>query len=236
MPPRRRGAHVVLLGPDGVGKTAVLDALEADLVAAGVPVRRRHLRPHLDAVWRTPPAPEAPVRPASVRGPLGSHLQALAWLVEAHVAHRVRDAGWLRRGGWILQDRDLADLAVDPSRYRSSAPERRVLRLLRCAPRPDVRYVLVASPATLDARRAGRPGGADAGRYRALAGRLPDARVVEAEAALPVVVAAVREDLARRGWGAAFGAALGAALEGTPGAAPGVRRPPASPAPPRRSR
>lgn len=151
-PGGRRGVCVVVAGPDGTGKSTVVEHL-VDEVLAG-PVRVLHHRPHL--LWTrsrsdgtvTEPHRERPY-PAWLSGAKLLFLwldHLLGWLV------KVRP--WLLAGGNVIVERGWWDLAADPRRYRLQPAPRLVDLLGRLLPRPDVTIVLGGDGATIAARNA----------------------------------------------------------------------------------
>lgn len=177
-----QGVEVVLLGPDGVGKTTVIDRITPALL------------PVFDRVEAPGPAPAVlpwsgrsrpigrphalPVRPAYQSIP-----KALFWLVYyrfSHIRH-VRPA--LRRGSLVLFHRSLLDALVDRRRYRYGGPMFLLRWVIRMLPRPDLVCVLDA-PAELVQRRKQEVLPAETARqrvaYQALASTVPNALLVDA--------------------------------------------------------
>lgn len=148
------GRHVLVLGPDGVGKTTALAALADDLHRRGLRVHRHHWRVR----WRA--AATQAVRPVTdphgkpAYGQLLSTIKLVYLLLLAWPAHWRRVVPPLRRGDWVLQDRGPADLACDPKRYRYGGSRRLARLWVRLMPRPDITIVLTADPAVILARKA----------------------------------------------------------------------------------
>jgi hypothetical protein len=151
------GLYVLVVGPDGAGKTSLADALP-DLCAG--PFRRwihLHWRPGVlpRAGALVGVAPADPTRPHAqvVHGPVAS-LASLAYHWLDFLA-----GGWLRlaplriRSGLIVLERGWWDIAVDPQRYRISAPNLLVRLLGTLLPRPDLVLVLEATPKVLMSRK-----------------------------------------------------------------------------------
>lgn len=144
------GIWVVVGGPDGTGKTTLVDRLTAD---SDRPVLHLHHRPRVLAPRTgsgdpvTDPHRETPYPPVLSLGKLVFvHLDYLVgwWM-------RIRP--WLRDGGDVILERGWWDLAVDPRRYRLHAAPRLVRLLGRVLPRPAVTFVLGGDAATIAARK-----------------------------------------------------------------------------------
>ena len=145
--------YVLVVGPDGAGKSTVVDAIAALAAKTGVRVSRAHHRPGLlaggaqDGISVTDPhakAPRsAPAALAKLGLVLGDHL--LGYLVR----WRPR-----RRGGLLLLERGWFDMVVDPRRYRLPIRWTPVVRRLGwLLPRPDVVLVLSGEPQALHDRK-----------------------------------------------------------------------------------
>jgi len=151
---RPQGLTVVLLGPDGAGKSSVIDALPAVLAPAFnrtvcfgfVPSvmlnllhgrNRGHATPH-----GLPP-----------RSPAVSVLRAvLYWFVYYMASYPVRRL-MMARAHLILHDRHFVDALVDPTRFRYGGPEALLRLIWRFIPKPDLIILLDAPAEVLQHRK-----------------------------------------------------------------------------------
>ena len=151
--PRPSRGYLLVAGPDGAGKSTVVDALVARAAESGVSVHHVHHRPGLVAGRSsergavTEPHAEAP------RGSVGSAFKLGVVFLDHMLGGNVQ---WRRkrREGLLLVERGWYDQVVDPRRYRLAATTIPwVRRLGRALPRPDVVLLLTGDPSELHARK-----------------------------------------------------------------------------------
>ncbi len=181
---RPAGLTVAVLGPDGAGKTTLIERLIPILAPAFRRSRRFHLRPQLIARGRAAGPVENPhAEPA--RGAAASAAKVALFALDFLLGHAVRIWPLKLRSTLVVFDRHYHDLLADPARYRYGAPRWVASLGALFVPRPDLWIVLDAPPATVQARKS-EVGEAETARqraaYRALARRLgPAAVVVDAD-------------------------------------------------------
>lgn len=189
----RRGLHVVLLGPDGVGKSTVIEALPdvlAPVFADGVEMDTPAGLVNRPNTPGTGPHDKAP------RGLLSSLAKAIYWFLYYSpgyylTTHPPRDQAKLH-----LSHRYLVDALVDPKRYRYGGP-RWLLRVLwRVAIKPDLIILLDAPAPVIQARKrevAPEETERQVYAYRDLVATLPNGYIVDAAQPVDAVVADVRD-------------------------------------------
>lgn len=137
---RPRGRSIVIVGPDGAGKSALAEAVTAQLGGDGQ-VMRAHLRaPVLPRRTRG----DDPTRQPHAQEPYGHYVSIakVAWLfADMQAMWRVIVPLALRRGRHVVVERGWWDLAVDPRHYRLANPDP-VIRLAGALPEPDLEVVL----------------------------------------------------------------------------------------------
>lgn len=146
---------VAMMGPDGSGKSSVLQNLEEEFTSPWFTgVRVIYRRPNLSG---RPPARGGPVIDHYGRPPHGwvksvakLSLRALDWWLGYHY-HCARQ---LTQGYLVLLDRHyFLDVSIDPLRYRYSGPRWLAYRLGQLLPRPDLFILLDAPPEVLQSRK-----------------------------------------------------------------------------------
>jgi thymidylate kinase len=154
---RERGGVVVVVGPDGAGKSTLAEAVvrgapedtQTLLLAnrrGATPARllpRRHVRGPTTSPHRHPPY-AAPVSIAKTVYLFADFL--LTWF------SRVRPV--VACGGWVVIERGWWDTLVDPTRYRLRPAPVLTRALSRLAPRADVILILEAAPGVIRSRKA----------------------------------------------------------------------------------
>lgn len=143
----RSGRLVILVGPDGVGKTTIARGL----IACREPhAAYFHFLPPVLGPLPTDPGPLAPPPPKA----RGRASRVLGWMRLSRNAARcwagylgtVRPA--LRRGWLVVGDRWMYGYLVQPHALKFSGPQRLARAVLRLLPRPDL-VVNLAAPAEL---------------------------------------------------------------------------------------
>jgi thymidylate kinase len=152
------GLSVSLAGPDGVGKSTLADLLGQATRRAFRGSDRFHLRPGIlpppaTLLGRVAPTGDAP----HSRNPSGGLVSAgrlLYLLVDTIIGWPSRV--WLPRvrAKLVVIERGLADVAVDPTRYRVRLPAVLLKHVTRLAPRATVTLVLRAPPEVIRSRKA----------------------------------------------------------------------------------
>ena len=175
----RGGLHVVFLGPDGVGKSTVIDGVQRRVAPAFLRSTCQTFARGLLGGKRHGAGPHA-LPPRSLPASL---LKACWWLICYTAGYYTSVYPTLVRGGLALNHRYLLDAIVDPRRYRYAGPMRLLRAIWKIAPKPDLVIVLDAPADVIHARKmetsleeTERQGEA----YRALAAQLPNACVVDA--------------------------------------------------------
>lgn len=147
----RGGKIVVFLGPDGAGKSTVLELVAAGLAERGVPCVTRYFAPGFLRRYRPRGQAKPTIAPHAGRqyGALRSFLKVTLLMFEFCVGiARARRSGQVQ-----LFDRFLHDVLVDPVRYRLGRVRWWMRGLLRFAPEPDLAVVLVAPCDVIRARK-----------------------------------------------------------------------------------
>ncbi len=192
---------VVVLGPDGAGKSSVIAGLGSGGAAGFAGCDTYHLRPVFMQRKRDQ-APNCNPHGSAARGSLISvfklvYLLAANWLGYFGVV-RPR----LSRGTLVLFDRYFPDCLVDPVRYRLPRSCRRLTELIATMiPQPDLCVVLDAPADALWARKH-EVSWAEMERqrstYAGLGSNFENVTVVDAARALPDVVNDVVERIIER--------------------------------------
>jgi hypothetical protein len=149
----RRGAFIVIVGPDGVGKTTIARAIieqHAGLTAYF------HFLPALQAGLASAPptGPDAPLPEAPSGGS-----RVLGWLrllrnvARCWVSYVGRIAPAIRRGTLVVGDRWLYGYLVQPQALRYYGPAGLADAAVRLLPRPDLVVNLHAPPSLIRARK-----------------------------------------------------------------------------------
>lgn len=144
---------VLVAGPDGAGKSTVVERLTARVASGGGRVVRAHHRPGLLAGRRGDAAPVTDPHAEPPRSPGGS-LAKLALVFADHQLGGMTTWWIARRRGLLLLERGWFDMLVDPRRYRLPirfAPL--VSALGRLLTTPDVVVLLTGEPTRLHGRK-----------------------------------------------------------------------------------
>jgi thymidylate kinase len=198
------GLWVAVLGPDGSGKSTVIENMQAALAMGFRRTARFHLRPQWlrgtsagEAV-NTDPHGQAP------RGVLASTAKLIFFWADYAIGFWVRVRPLLVRSTLVIFDRYYPDLLIDPRRFRYSGP-RWLARLVGALiPMPDLMLILDAPAEVLQARKqevSAQETARQVEAYREFAGsKAARGRVVLVNAAAPVdeVVHACAEEVLMR--------------------------------------
>src|SRR5688500_6265712 len=146
------GRFVVLVGPDGVGKTSVARAL---LAHHRGPAAYFHFLPPLDGRWPAAPDPTS-VAPPKARGRASA---VLGWIrlvrnaVRCWLAYLKSVRPALKRGLLIVGDRWMYGYIVQPDAMKFHGPDLLARAVLRLLPRPHLIVNLAAPPHVIRGRK-----------------------------------------------------------------------------------
>lgn len=176
------GLFIAVLGPDGVGKSTLIESIEAQLSGAFRRSANFHLRPGL--IGRNDQG--APVTDPHGKPPrsfLASILKIAYYFCDYALGFVLKLYPKIVRSTLVIFDRYYDDLLVDPARYRYGGPSWLVKFTRRFIPRPDLFLILDASEDEL-LKRKQEVGKDELTRqrkaYRDLAAGLPNAFVLDA--------------------------------------------------------
>jgi len=136
------GLFLVILGPDGVGKSTLVSQLTQ---ACGPCFRRQrvfHWRPKVIPARTGPGAPTTDPHGRLPRGKLASVAVLCLFFLDFWLGYLFVILPLLTRSGLVLFDRYFPDLLIDPLRYRYGGPMWLPKFLSRLVPRPDLVFVL----------------------------------------------------------------------------------------------
>lgn len=187
---------MVLLGPDGAGKSSVIASIGDGVAAGFAGCDTYHLRPALFGKGREATANCDP-HAKSARGTLVT-IGKMAYLLAANwLGYLMRVRPRVERGTLVVFDRYFLDGLIDPRRYRLPQSCGWLVALVESLlPKPDLYVVLDAPPMVLQERKQ-EVTPVEAARqcceYRRLAEGLPNAVMVDASQPLARVVNEVVE-------------------------------------------
>ena len=146
------GLHVVMLGPDGVGKSTIVEVLQRDLAPAFCGIEYGTFAPGL--------IPRKPNRSGGgqphglpPRSLAASIIKVLWWIVYYSIGYHFTIRPTLARGGLALNHRYCVDAIVDSRRYRYSGPQWLLKLAWKLAHKPDLVFLLDAPPEVVQARK-----------------------------------------------------------------------------------
>ncbi len=138
------GFHVVFLGPDGVGKSTVIDAVKGHLSDAFLRTDYFTFAPSL-IPQKFQPEKKTPHQ-LPPRSYFASLLKAGWWSVCYTVGYQMTVRPAKARASFVMNHRYLLDAIVDRKRYRYSGPQWLLKAIWTISPKPDLIVLLDADP------------------------------------------------------------------------------------------
>lgn len=175
---RPTGLVVAVLGPDGAGKSTLIEGMRGELAQVFRRTDYLHLRPRILYRGGAGSMPTLGPHALPPRGKLASLTKLAMFVVDAWLGHALRVFPLKRRSSLVIFDRYAHDMLADPLRYRLSTPRWLNAVLLKPIPLPDLWLVLDAPAAVLLKRKAEVSAAACAAQidgYRYLLHQLPHA-------------------------------------------------------------
>jgi thymidylate kinase len=190
------GGWVALIGPDGCGKSFVIEAVTDEFAPGFQKIVRFHLRPKSLPARTNSDTPVTDPHGKPVRGGLYSMAKMLYLFADYWLGYlnSVRTATVRTR--LVVFDRYFYDILVDPKRVLYGGPAWLPKILARLVPRPDLVLLLNASPEVLWSRKQEVPYEEvvrQQREYLTMVREMPDAVVIDAARSRPEVVRQVRE-------------------------------------------
>lgn len=188
------GLFVVVLGPDGSGKSSVMARAIPEVEGAFRKSARYHLKP---GVLRSNTkagvnVPDPHSKPP--RGSITSMLKLAYMAADYWIGYAFKVRPQLVRSTLVVFDRYYHDLLVDPQRYRYGGPKWYARALARILPKPNLWILLDAPPNVLQSRKQEVTFAESARQrdgYLDLVKHLPNAVVIDASQSIEQVAARV---------------------------------------------
>jgi len=189
------GLLVAIMGPDGAGKSTLINGLDRTLQGAFRHTSSFHLRPAV-LLRRSEGPPVTDPHAAPPRSPAASVVKLAFYWIEYLLGYALRLRPALSRSTLIFADRYFDDLLVDARRYRYGGPAW-LPRLMRAfVPQPDL-WIFLEVPEEKLLERKQEVSIEESRRqrtdYRQLAGELRNAVVIDGSAQPSPVVAQAAE-------------------------------------------
>lgn len=147
------GGWIAIMGPDGAGKSAVIEAIQQQFTFAYQKVQCFHLRPKSLRRGIETGRPVTDPHGKPPRGMVLSVAKALFLMADYWVGYALQIAPAIRRSHLAIFDRYVYDLLVDSKRVRYGGPAWLLQIVARIAPHPDLVILLDASPDVLWTRK-----------------------------------------------------------------------------------
>jgi O-antigen/teichoic acid export membrane protein/adenylate kinase len=194
----KSGFHVVFLGPDGVGKSTIIEHVRESISPAFLRTTYHTFAPSIIPHKFQPEKPTPHALPP--RSLAASLVKAAWWSMCYTCGYLATIHGDRARGGFAMNHRYLLDAIVDPKRYRYSGPTSLLRAIWFIAPKPDLVILLDAPAEVIQARKkevAFEETARQRKEYLALLSGMKYGRVVNAARPIDAVVAEVNEIILR---------------------------------------
>lgn len=147
------GLFVIVLGPDGSGKSTVIDQVMSTLSGAFRRTQYFHLRPRLgvSSMQNTPPVTNPHAQPP--RSLMLSVLKVFYFWLDYTLGYWLKLYWLMVRSTLVVFDRYYYDLMIDPRRFRYQGPRWLVQAVGSCIPKADLVILLDAPTEVLQARK-----------------------------------------------------------------------------------
>lgn len=147
------GLFVVFLGPDGSGKSSVIDKVIPKLSPAFRKTCNIHLRPGLGSKKNRKGTPVTDPHGKPVRGKPSSIFKVLYFLYDYCLGYLFKVRPMLVRSTLVVFDRYYHDLLIDPKRYRYGGGMWLARLVGKLIPKPDLVILLDAPSEVLQRRK-----------------------------------------------------------------------------------
>jgi thymidylate kinase len=190
------GLVVAFLGPDGSGKSSVVDAL-GDMSPTFRQINYFHFRACIGCRSDGPVSVTNP-HGTPPRSAFVSMTKLCYYLVDYWLGFLAKVRPRIVRSTLVVFDRYYQDLLVDPLRYRYGGPPWLAMAIGKLVPRPDL-WILLDAPAKVLQYRKSEVSEEESARacmaYKKIIGTLTNARTIDASKSLSKVVADVQYEI-----------------------------------------